>query len=141
MAIPVWVLLLFALWTLLTLAFSVGVYRMGKIFRGRSAFDAYRFPDVDQNERHRRALRAHMNCVENLPVYGALVIVMIYTGVFAPILDVLAIVLMVFRVLHTFVHVGFPQRGTITVVRFSFFAVQLVCMFWMGAYLVMAQIS
>jgi uncharacterized MAPEG superfamily protein len=139
-AIPVWVLLVFALWTLLTLVFSIGVYRFGKIFKGGSAFDTYRFPDVDQNERHRRALRAHMNCVENLPVYGALVVVMIYTGVFAPVLSVLAIVFMVFRVLHTFVHVGFTQKGKVTIVRFSLFVVQLVCMTWMGVYLVVAQV-
>lgn len=139
MAIPVWILLIFALWTLLTLVFSIGVYRFGKIFRGGSAFDTYRFPDVDTNERHRRALRAHMNCVENLPVYAALVVVMVYTGTFAPILSVLAIVFMAFRVLHTFVHVGFPQEGQIVIVRFGLFAVQLVCLTWMGAYLIVAQ--
>jgi uncharacterized MAPEG superfamily protein len=140
MAIPIWVLLIFALWTLLTLAFSVGAYRMGNILRGKSPYDQYRFPDVDRSERHRRALRAHMNCVENLPVYAALVVVMMYTGVFTPILSILAVVLMVFRVLHTFVHVAFRQEGKITLVRFSFFAVQFVCMLWMGVYLMVTQL-
>lgn len=140
MEIPVWVLLVFALWTLLTLAFSVGAYRMRNILGGQSPYDEYRFPDVDRSERHRRALRAHMNCLENLPVYAALVIVMIYTGVFTPTLSILAVVLMVFRVLHTLVHVGFRQQGKVTLVRFGFFAVQFVCMVWMGVYLLVAQV-
>lgn len=135
MAVPVQVLLLFALWTLLTLVFSVGRYRLGEILSGRSAFEQYRFPDVDQSERHRQALRAHLNCLENLAVYGALVLVMVYTGNFAPVLSVLAIVLLGFRILHTFVHVAFPQRGNILILRFSLFLVQLVCLFWMGLYL------
>ncbi|MGD8318637.1 MAG: MAPEG family protein [Myxococcales bacterium] len=135
MPIPVLVLLLFALWTLLTLVVSVGKYRMAEILSGRSPFEQYRFPDVDRSETHRQALRAHLNCLENLAVYGALVLVMVYTGNFAPILSVLAIVLLGFRILHTFVHVALPQRGKILILRFSLFLVQLVCLFWIALYL------
>jgi hypothetical protein len=135
MPVPVLVLLLFALWTLLTLMFSLAPYRVGHIVSRQASIDDYRFPDVDQSERHRQALRAHVNCLENLAVYGALVLVMVYTGTFSPVLSVLAGVLFGFRVFHTLVHVGLPQRGKVLILRFSLFLVQFICLAWMGVYL------
>lgn len=135
MSIPVLILLLFALWTLLVLVLHVGTYRLYNIFSGRKPVREYSFPEIDQSSWHRRATRAHLNCLENLPVYGALVVVMIATGVSAPILDKLAIVFFGFRVLHSLVHLFFQQSGKVVMVRFGFFAAQVICLFWIGLYL------
>lgn len=132
MSIPVWVLLAFAGWTLLTLLVTVGVYRWSRILTRRA--DLTDFPaDVPHGKAwYRRAMRAHANCVENLPVYAAIVVAMLATGVHSPLLDALAIVLMIARVLQTCVHVAFTETNWTIGIRFTFFLTQIVCMAIMG---------
>lgn len=136
MTIPVWVLLAFAGWTLLTLISTVGLYRWGHILSGRASLSEWN-PDVPQgSDWYRRAMRAHMNCVENLPVYGAIVVALVATGTTGPSLDVLAIVLIVARVCQTVLHIG-TRPGEFTAgLRFSLFFVQLICMVVMGGIVV-----
>jgi len=134
MSVPVWVLLAFAGWTLLTLIGSLGVYRLGKIYTGRARPSQFSFPDLEQSSYHRRALRAHMNCVENLPVYAAIVVAIVASGLRAPILDRLALTFLFARMAHTIIHLAFEQRNRVTLARFFFFVVQLVCMIWMGIF-------
>ncbi len=67
MPIPVWVLLGFAAWTLLLLFATVGVYRWSRILTGRTAIATWRADESQGSEWYRRAMRAHMNCIENLP--------------------------------------------------------------------------
>ena len=43
-------------------------------------------------------MRAHLNCVENLPVYGAIVLVMVVSGAQSAMLDVLALTLIGARI-------------------------------------------
>lgn len=138
MSIPVWVLLAFAGWTLLTLIFNVGVYRWSNILSGREAISRFAFPDAEGSGWYKRSMRAHANCVENLPVYGAIVVAIIASGVEAEILDILALVFIGARVVHTLIHVSVEQTGKVVTARFSFFAVQLVCMFWMAGYVASA---
>jgi hypothetical protein len=74
MTIPVWVLLGFAAWTLLILIGPIGLYRWSCILTGRAPVASWR-PDGQQgSEWYRRAVRAHMNCLENLPIYTAIVV-------------------------------------------------------------------
>lgn len=136
MTIPVWVLLAFAGWTLLTLTSTVGLYRWGHILTGRASLSEWN-PDVPQgSDWYRRAMRAHMNCVENLPVYGAIVVALVASGTTGPNLDVLAIVLIIARVCQTLLHIG-ARPGEFTAgLRFTFFFVQLVCMVAMGGIVV-----
>jgi MAPEG family protein len=72
--IPVLVLLGFAGWTLLTLCISVGAYRWSLILTGRATLSEWRADIPQRSDWYRRAMRAHVNCVENLPVLGALVV-------------------------------------------------------------------
>lgn len=132
MSIPVWVLLAFAGWTLLTLFFTVGIYRWSRILTRRS--DLTDFPaDVPHGKAwYRRAMRAHANCVENLPVYAAIVVAMLASGAHGAALDLLAIVLIVARILQTCVHVAFTETNVTVGVRFSFFLTQIVAMAAMG---------
>jgi uncharacterized MAPEG superfamily protein len=136
MTIPVWVLLLFALWTLLVLIVSVGTYRLSRIFKGQSRVREYAFPDLDKSDWHRRATRAHLNCVENLPVYGAIVVVIVISDLHSMVLDRLAVVFLAARIAQTLTHLLLPQTGRVTILRFVFFTVQLICMLWMGSFVV-----
>lgn len=134
MTVPVWVLLLFAGWTLLSLLATVGAYRWSRIFTGRASVSEWRADLPQGSEWYRRAMRAHANCVENLVVYGAIVVAIVASGVDAAILDTLAVVLITARVCQTLVHVGVQQTEPVATARFAFFFVQLVCMAWMGVY-------
>ncbi|MDZ7748100.1 MAG: MAPEG family protein [Halofilum sp. (in: g-proteobacteria)] len=134
MSIPVWVLLAFAGWTVLALLASVGVYRWSRILAGQASIREWRADLPQGDERYRRAMRAHANCVENLVVYGAIVVAIVASGVQAAVLDTLALILIVARVCQTLVHVVLEQSEPVAAARFGFFFVQLVCMVAMGAY-------
>jgi uncharacterized MAPEG superfamily protein len=128
MTIPVWVLLLFAGWTLATLLATVGVYRWSRILTGRAALSEFRADEQHGSEWYRRAMRAHANCVENLPVYAAIVVAIAASGVRSPTLDTLAVVLLVARALQTVTHVAVEQTDAVVGVRFAFYFIQIVCM-------------
>jgi uncharacterized membrane protein YecN with MAPEG domain len=134
MSVPVWVLLAFAGWTLATLLATVGIYRWTRILTRRAEISAFRADEVHGDDWYKRAMRAHANCVENLPVYGAIVVAMVVARVTSPLLDTLALVLMGARVLQTTTHVAFVQTNRAVGFRFAFFLAQLVCMGWMGVY-------
>lgn len=132
MTIPVWVLLLFAAWTIATLLATVGVYRWSRILTGRAALSEFRADAPQGSDWYRRAMRAHANCVENLPVYAAIVVASVASGVRSPTLDALAVVLLAARVSQTVTHVAVEQTDAVVAVRFSFYFVQIVCMAGMG---------
>lgn len=138
MTIPVWVLLAFAGWTVALLALTVGTYRWSRILSGRVEISEFRADRVEGSDFYRRAMRAHQNCVENLPVYGAVVVAIVVSGLDDVALDALAIAFLAARVVHSCVHVFPAQTNLIASVRFGFFAVQLVCVVGMGAHAAMA---
>jgi len=140
MTVPVLVLLGFAGWTLITLLATVGTYRWSRILTGRAQISEWNPAVTQGSDWYQRAMRAHANCLENLPVYGAIVIAIVATGVDSPRLDLLAIVLLLARVCQTVAHIAFTPTNPVAAVRFAFFFTQIVCMFWMGTLVAMASI-
>jgi uncharacterized MAPEG superfamily protein len=132
MPIPVWVLLGFAAWTLLILFATVGVYRWSRILTGRTAIATWRADEQQGSEWYRRAIRAHMNCVENLPVYTAIVVVLLAAHVASPIVDGLAITMLVARICQSAIHLLLEQTNMVAGIRFAFFFVQVISMIAMG---------
>jgi MAPEG family protein len=123
MPIPIWVLLGFAAWTLFILFTTVGVYRGSRILTGAD--------EQQGGEWYRRAIRAHLYCVENLPVYTAIVVALLATRVTSPILDGLAITILC----KDLSELDPLTRGTDKHGRgawFAFFFVQAICMIAMG---------
>jgi uncharacterized MAPEG superfamily protein len=52
--------------------------------------------DIPQgSEWYQRAMRAHMNCVENLPVYTAIVVALMALGLQSAVVDRLSITMLV----------------------------------------------
>ena len=132
MTIPVWVLLAFAAWTLAVLFGSVGVYRWSRILTGRASVREWR-ADLQQGcEWYQRAMRAHMNCVENLPIYGAVVLAAFVAGVSSTVIDYLAAVFLAARIGQSLVHIAMPQTEPIAALRFTLFFVQIACTSAMG---------
>ena len=76
-------------------------------------------------------MRAHANCIENLPVFGAIVFAL-YVGIISDgLVDKLAIAILIARILQSLVHVGFPQTNAVASIRFAFFFVQIVAFLWL----------
>lgn len=132
MTVPVWVLLGFAAWTVLTLLGTIGWYRWSRIVTGRAEIKDFRADEPQGSDWYRRAMRAHANCLENLPLYTAVVVVIVVTGVRSATLDRLAVALLAARVCQTIVHVALPPTNFATGLRFILFFTQLVCMVWMA---------
>jgi uncharacterized MAPEG superfamily protein len=132
MTIPQWVLLGFAGWTLVVLFGTIGFYRWSRILMGHTRIGEWRADQPQGSEWYRRAMRAHMNCVENLPVYGAIVVCATTTGAAGSLLDALALVFIAARVCQTVVHVAFASTDLVALVRFAFFFLQALCMIVMG---------
>lgn len=126
MTIPMWMLLGFATWTVLLLITTVGTYRWIEILRGRKRIGAFRSDQVDGDDWYRRSMRAHANCVENLPVFGAIVAALYASGVSGLAVDRLSMAVLAARVVQSTVHVSHLQTDAFVSVRFSFFCVQLV---------------
>ena len=124
MTIPLWMLLGFAAWTVLLLCATVGVYRWTRILSGHASVSS--FPAHPEGDGwYQRSMRAHANCIENLPVFGAIVLALHAVGLAGHLINVLSILVLVSRVLQSLVHVSHAQTDAFVAVRFSMLCVQL----------------
>jgi uncharacterized MAPEG superfamily protein len=138
MNVPTFVLLGFAGWTVLTLFGSIGVYRWSRILTGRASISEWRADATQGSERYQRAMRAHLNCVENLPIFGALVVALIATGLQSPSVDALSVALLLARIGQTLVHIVAPATNVWAALRFALFFVQIVCIMLIGTIIVLS---
>jgi uncharacterized MAPEG superfamily protein len=125
MTIPIWMLVGFAAWTVLLLLATVGVYRWSRILTGRVPIRNFRADQIEGADWYKRAMRAHANCVENLPVFGAIVFGLHVGNVSGVLVNTLSVAVLVARILQSLMHVCFDQTNAVSSVRFGFFAVQI----------------
>ena len=131
MTVPVWTLVGFATWTVLLLLATVGVYRWSGILTGRVPIRSFRADQVAGADWYIRAMRAHANCVKNLPVFGRNCFWAVRWKRASAFVNVLAVVVLVARIMQSLVHVCFVQTNTVASVRFGFFFVQIVSFLWL----------
>jgi len=141
MTIPQWTLLGFTAWTLALLMATVGVYRWANILMSKARIASFRSDQLEGEDWYRRGTRAHANCIENLPVFGAIVYVITTIGLQGPMVDTLCIAILAARICQSTVHVSHVQTDALVAVRFSFFSVQLVCFLALIVMAVMAAPS
>jgi uncharacterized MAPEG superfamily protein len=126
MSLSQWALLGFAAWTLLLVGVTIGLPRVLAVLTKRarpSAFD----PSVPHgDERYRRCMRAHANCVENLPVFATLVLLGSVLHVPGSTFQGVAFVVLPARILQSLVHIASGSDRAI-LVRFTAFSVQVTC--------------
>ena len=127
MPLPVWMLLGFATWTVLLLLVTVGIYRWSRILTGRVPISEFRADQVEGKDWYKRSMRAHANCVENLPVFGAIVFALYAGHIASATVNVLAVAILAARIMQSLVHVCLVQTNTVVSFRFGFFFVQIVC--------------
>src|SRR3954464_10584876 len=121
MTVPVWMLLGFAAWTALLLLFTIGTYRWSRIFTGRVAIRDFPADAAGGDDWYRRATRAHANCIENLPVFGAIVLALQVSQTTGAMVDALCISVLVARIFQSAVHVCLVHGNAVASWRFGFF--------------------
>lgn len=136
MTIPIWMLLGFAAWTIVLLTATIGVYRWSLILAGRVPVNGFRADQPEGADWYKRSMRAHANCIENLPVFGAIVLALHVSATSGPVVDAASIGVLAARVMQSLVHVCLPQTSAVVAVRFSFLLVQLFCLFALIAMMV-----
>ncbi|MDD3764010.1 MAG: MAPEG family protein [Nevskiales bacterium] len=137
----IWSLFGFALWTLLLLFMTVGVYRWSHILTGRIAIRHFRADKIEGADWYRRAMRAHANCVENLPVFAVLVFALHTAKIESDVLNWVAVLILPARIIQSAIHVALPETNTTTSLRFAFFLAQAVGFFTLAAPLVKLFVS
>jgi len=104
-----WMLLGFVTWTLLLMVIGIGVYRWTMIFRGAAELTSFPGDVPHGSVAYRRLVRAHANCLENLPVFAVIVLVGAVTGLHPAGTDALAATTMGALLAHAAVHA--PLHG------------------------------
>lgn len=128
MSVPLYCLLGFAVWTHVVLMTTIGVHRWTQVLTGRAPIHAFRADRPEGPGWYRRAMRAHANCVENLPVFGAVVVTACFSGATGSFITVLSVATLVARVCQSIVHIAFVETARTVSVRFTFFTIQVFAM-------------
>jgi uncharacterized MAPEG superfamily protein len=135
MSLSQWALLGFTVWTMLIVVVGVGGPRLTAIGRGQAKPSSFNPAVPHGSDRYQRTLRAHANCVENLPVFAALVLLGGALGMSGPWFEVAALIVLPARILQSASHIA-SGRNRAILARFAFFSVQLACFTVMAVCLV-----
>jgi len=127
MTFPLWMLLGFALWTATVLVLAIGTYRFSQIFTGRAGMASFPADGRNGADWYQRAMRAHANCVENLPLFTVVVFALYAARISSPATDAMAAIALGARVCQSLVHIATVQTDRVVTVRFSLFFAQLLC--------------
>lgn len=123
-------LLIYIVWTLI-LALSYATYRLPLVLTGKKAANHWeRGKEVDDPAILVRAKAAHLNCLENLPLFAALVLVAAATGQ-SDTVNALAGFIVAARIGQSLVHLigtSFP----LVFIRASLFLAQVALMLYLA---------
>lgn len=130
MTTPLWCLLGFAAWTQCLVLLGIGPYRVGKVLFAKARPGSFPAAIPHGPDWYQRLMRAHANCVENLPVFGAVVLTGAVIGYQNATFDQLAVVYLLARIGQTTAHLS-SGRGLVINVRFVFFLTQVLAVLGM----------
>jgi len=123
----------FAGWTVLLLL-TVANLRMLNFFTGKKAINGFSPTGDDLPGFGQRVTRAHLNSVENLPVFAALVVAAGLSGQFS-IMESTVMYVLYARIGQSIAHL-ISTAPLVVWVRASFFFVQVLLMAWYAVQLV-----
>jgi uncharacterized MAPEG superfamily protein len=126
MTVPLWCLLGFVGWMFCLLA-AIGFDHFRLVGRGAAGPSDLLADVAHGGDRHWRLHRAHLNCVENLPPFAAVVLTASVAGVGDAALDLLALIYLAARVCQSVTHVVSGSNRAVTV-RLGFFLTQWACL-------------
>lgn len=123
-------LIAYALWAV-ALVITLAIVRGAMVLRGRAKANSFTAGTPHGGDAYWRLNRAHLNTLENLPIFAAVVLSGWVVGMESANFNRLALVVVIARILQSLIHL---VSGSITAIslRFTAFAVQLVCEIWMA---------
>jgi uncharacterized MAPEG superfamily protein len=130
MTTPLWCLLGFAVWSIL-LVLSLGTVRVVRVLTGQQAANSFPSGVPHGGDRYWRLNRAHLNSVENLPIFGAIVVAGTLLGVTSSAFGLAATIVLCARVVQSTIHVASNSNLAVNF-RFTAFLTQLGCFLWMA---------
>ncbi|MGN6515851.1 MAG: MAPEG family protein [Rhizomicrobium sp.] len=119
----------YALWAI-ALVLMIAADRVLLVLRGQAKNTDFLSGVPHGNESYWRINRAHMNTVENLPVFAAIVLTAWIAGAESHVFNLLAVIVLVARIVQSIIHI-LSGSSVATWFRTSAFAVQIVCEIWM----------
>ena len=123
----------FAGWTVLLLL-TVANLRVANFLTGKKAINAFSPTGEDLPGFGQRVTRAHLNCVENLPIFAALVVAAGLSGQFS-IMESTVMYVLYARIGQSVAHM-ISTAALVVWVRATFFFVQVLLMAWYAIQLV-----
>lgn len=135
MTTPIYALMGFVFWTVF-LVLAIGGVRVLQVMKGEAAANGFPSGQPHGGDAYWRLNRAHMNAVENLPLFASVVLAGHVTGLTNGTFATLAQVYVIARVLQSLIHVS---SGSVVAVnlRFTCFVVQIGCLLTMADLVVM----
>ena len=127
------VLTLFIAWALLLLV-VMEILRARLVVTGRVASNQFTPDNATISPFMQRLARAHLNCVESLPIFGGLLVVALLTGRTGA-TDPLAPWLLGARIVQSVIHLASTSNAAVNA-RFAAFVVQMaIALYWAWALL------
>lgn len=120
MTFPLWGLVIFILWTVAVVVFLL-IVRIQHLSAGGSVKD---FATPNDESLLWRLYRVQANLVENLPLYLGVVFLLAVRGVSGIVVDSLVVVYIVFRLIHSLIHIA----GFNPMYRLFSLGIQFVCL-------------
>lgn len=119
-------LLGFGAWTMVLVFMGIVPIRVFKVLTGQSPANGFPATQPHGSEAYQRLMRAHQNCIENLPLYAILVLAAALSGGSHASWPWIALIVPLARIAQSIAHVLSGSELAINV-RFSFYVVQMVC--------------
>lgn len=129
-------LVFYALWAI-ALVLMIAIDRLLLIARGQVKNNEFLSGVPHGNDSYWRINRAQLNTVENLPIFAVIVLAAWIAGVESPLFNLLAMVVLVFRIIQSIIHIISGDQIA-TWFRTASFAVQIVCEIWMALMILQA---
>lgn len=123
-------LVLYALWAI-ALVLMVAADRVLMVIRGEAKANSFTPGVPHGSDSYWRINRAHLNTLENLPIFAAIVLSGWVVGMETATFNRLAIIVVVARIVQSAIHIASGSVAAISF-RFTALAVQLICEIWMA---------
>jgi len=123
-------LIAYALWAI-ALVLALAIVRTTAVMRGRAQPTSFTAGVPHGTDAYWRLNRAHLNTLENLPIFAAIVLSGWVVGMETATFNRLAVIVVGARILQSLIHLVSGSVAAVTS-RFMAFAVQLVCEIWMA---------
>src|SRR5438105_12885543 len=123
-------LMAYALWAI-ALVIILAIVRTTMVLRGRAKANSFTAGVPHGGDAYWRLNRAHLNTLENLPIFAAIVLSGWVVGMESAMFNCLALIVVAARIVQSLIHLVSGSAAAVTF-RFTPFAVPLTCEVWIA---------